>query len=122
MNRKEIEMSSKVMANIGAFILFTMAFATPALAGDQTGNVVLVGGDNGNPFVFTVSGTRTSRPACATDDSWVIPSQPSDNAKGLLSLVITALASHKTIIVHGNGGCDAIFANREEVASLWIQY
>ncbi len=114
-------MSFKVAANFGAFIMFTMAFATPALAGDQSGNVVNIGGDGGNPFVFTVSGTRTSRPACATDNSWAIPSQPTANAQGLLSLVMTAFSAGKTIIVHGNGGCDAIFTNREEVASLWIQ-
>ena len=114
-------MSSKVAISIGALIFSATAFATPALAGDQTGKVIMVGGDIGNPFVFAVSGTRTSQPACATDSSWAIPNPTSDNAKGLLSLVMTAFASNKTIIVHGNGGCNLTFLNREEVAYLFIQ-
>ena len=108
-------------AKIVAFTLLAAAFGTPALAGDQTGKVVMVGGDIGNPFVFTVSGTRTSQPACATDSNWAIPNPNSDNAKGLLSLVLSAFAANKTITVHGNGGCDATFTNREEVAYLFIQ-
>lgn len=114
-------MFSKIAINVGAFFFLATAFAAPALAGDQTGKVVLIGGDGCNPFVFTVSGTRTLQPACATDANWAIPSQPSDNAKGLLSLVMTAFASNKTITVHGNSGCDATFPNREEVAYLFIQ-
>lgn len=114
-------MPSKVLANILAFSLSVTTFATQALDGDQTGTVILVGEDNGNPFVFTVSGTRTSQPACATDPNWAIPNPTSDNAKGLLSLIITAFASNKTIVVHGTGSCNATFTNREEVAYLFIQ-
>ena len=114
-------MLHRARTNLGAFILLTIACATPALAGDQTGKVVLVGGDNGNPFTFSVSGTRTSQPACATDSNWVIPTPTNDNAKALLSLVMTAFAANKTITVHGNCGCNVAFPNREEVAYLFIQ-
>ena len=110
-------MLRRVVVQFAAFVLVMSAFAAPAYAGDQTGKVVLIGGDPGNPFVFTVAGTRTSRPACATDDSWAIPSAPADNANGMLSLVITAFASNKTIIVHGNGGGDTMFPNRELVGT-----
>lgn len=114
-------MSSRVVARLGAFMLLATSVVTPALAGDQSGTVTLIGGDGGNPFVFIVSGTRTSRPACATDDAWAIPNPASDNAKGLLSLVMSAHAANKTINVHGNGLCNANFPNREEVAWLNIQ-
>lgn len=114
-------MSSKTTANILAFALSVAALATPAFAGDQTGKVTLVGGDIGNPFVFAISGTRTSTPSCATDSNWAIPAPSSDNAKALLSLVLTAFAANKTVTVHGNGGCNATFTNREEVAYLFIQ-
>jgi hypothetical protein len=72
-------------------------------------------------MVFAISGTRTSTPACATDSYWAIPSPSSDNAKALLSMVLTAFAANKTIIVHGNGGCNAVFTNREEVGYLMVQ-
>ena len=114
-------MVAKSAAMIGTLMLLSTVVASPALAGDQTGKVVLVGGDTGNPFVFTVSGPRNSRPACATDDNWAIPNPSTDNAKGLLSMVLTAFAAGKTISVHGNGNCNTTFPNREEVASFFIQ-
>jgi len=114
-------MRRKGMANIVVLALAATAFTAPAMAGDQTGKVIVVAGDVGNPFVFSISGTRTAQPACAADSFWAIPNPTSDNAKGLLSLVMTAFASNKTIIVHGNGGCNATFTYREEVAYLMIQ-
>lgn len=61
----------------------------------------------------------TSTPASAADSNWVISSPAS--AKALLSQAPTAFAANKTVVVHGNGGCNAAFTNREEVGYLLIQ-
>lgn len=94
--------------------------SSPALASSQTSTVGSIGGDNsGGAFAFWLTGTRTGKPSCASaDDNWVISNPSSDNAKALLSLILTAFAAGKTVIVQGTGACDATQTTREAVA--WI--
>lgn len=103
-----------------ALALLTLSATFPAQASDHVGTVNAIGGDTGNPFVFRLNGTRTSRPACATDDNYVIPTGVPENARGLLSLILTALGAGKTVNLHGTGVCSTLWPNREEVAWLWI--
>jgi hypothetical protein len=60
-----------------ACVLASIALTSisPGFASDQVGAVIAVGGDTGNPFTFRMNGTRTLRPACATDGNYVFPWQ-----------------------------------------------
>ena len=107
-------------------VLWTIACACallsgPAVASGQTSKVSSVGGDNsGGSYAFYLTGTRSGKPSCATDDNWSIPNPSSDNAKALLSMVLTAFAAGKTVQVQGTGACDPTAATREVVAWMII--
>ncbi|SDD73466.1 hypothetical protein SAMN05444678_12062 [Sphingomonas sp. YR710] len=103
-------------------VIAPLCIAAPAAASDQAGKITTIGGDSfGGPFVFYMAGSRTAKPACATDDAWAIPSPTTDNAKGLLSIAITAYAAGKTLSVHGQGSCGADAPTRETVAYFFTQ-
>jgi hypothetical protein len=87
--KRRILMTLRAAFNVRAFIALTLGLATPSLASHQTGYVTLIGGDGRNPFVFSVSGIRTSVPACATDTVWVVPNSNSANAQGLVWMAPT---------------------------------
>ncbi|MCW2404396.1 hypothetical protein M2336_001025 [Sphingobium sp. B1D7B] len=92
-----------------------------ALASDQVAKVNAAGADSlGGPAAFLLSGSRSGKPSCATDDAWAIPQVPSDNAKALLSLVLTAFATDKAVQVVGSGTCPTDAATREAVAWIWM--
>ena len=105
-----------------AFALASMVFASPVAASDQTGHILQVAADNyGGGYAF-YAGARTGKPACAaSDDYWIIVGPSTDNAKAMLSLILTAYATGKTVIIHGNGSCDVGSPTRESVGYIVLQ-
>lgn len=74
--------------------------------------------NGGGPYVFTATGTRTSKPACATDDYWAISNPASDNAKAMLATILTASALGRELWIVGTGTCDPVHTTRERVGYI----
>ncbi len=106
-----------IYIKVHIFILF-ISYSTALCAGEQVGNVVSITGGGSGPMNFYMSGVHSNRAACAADDVWSITNPASDNAKSLLSIILTAFATGKTISVHGTGACDAPATTREAVDYL----
>lgn len=93
----------------------------PASASDQTGPVNWVGLDNTSPYAFTLTGSRTAKPACATDDAWVIVGPSTDQAKAMLAGVLSAYGTGRTIQATGTGTCDATAPTREKILFIILR-
>jgi hypothetical protein len=105
----------KVLAT--AICGLAMPLATPALASSQTGLVgYVVPDNNGAPSVFSVNGSRTTKPACATDDFWAIANPTSDSAKVMYATILTAQIAGRTVQVVGAGTCNSVQPTRENVS------
>lgn len=92
-------------------------------ASQQVGQVQQVAiSAGGAPNGITMNGgTRTAKPACATDDLWDIPSPTSDSAKAVLSGLLSAYLSGKTVTVVGTGTCNAQQTSREDINYILLQ-
>lgn len=114
MNRMSKDLFRK---KIRLFSLFVMGIiSSSAFASNQEGTVVWYAADiNTTPYAFVVSGARSARPACATDEAWSIPNPTTDGAKALLAGVMTARAGNRTLAVTGSGACDPAQPTREMV-------
>lgn len=110
--------SHKLLAS--ALSLVALAASGGALASDQTGPVSWVGLDNTGPYSFALIGTRSTKPACATDDAWAIIGPTTDSSKSMLSGVLTVYGTGKTMQVVGTGTCDATSPTREKVLYILI--
>lgn len=94
---------------------------SPAFASQQTGNVNMVTSSNNNGgFGFSAVGTRTTKPACATDDLWIIPYPTTDTSKAIYAEALSALLTGRTVYIAGTGTCTAQ-PTREDVAYLNVQ-
>lgn len=91
-----------------------------AFASDQDGliNWYAAEPNSSAPYAVLMTGSRTAKPACATDDAWAIINPASDGAKVLISGVMTAKAMERIIQVRGSGTCDATAPNRERVGYI----
>ena len=101
------------------FLLCSMILAgSPALASQQTGTVTLVSAATGSsPYAFAVTGMRTTKPSCATDDVWMIESPAGDSSKAMFSEALSAQLAGRTIFVMGTGTCTTI-PNREDASYI----
>lgn len=80
--------------------------ATPASASDQTGKVTSVA-MAGDRVLFWMDGTRTgTRPSCDCCTRWEINVSDA-NGQAKMSLIMTAYAQGKTILLAGTGTCVA---------------
>jgi hypothetical protein len=86
-------------------MVFLVLIPTAALASDSTSgtvnNILVLGG---KVFFFT-TGTRTSMPTCQTQGSRWVFNGASAEGQAMLSVLLTAYASNKAILVHGTGAC-----------------
>ena len=57
-------------------------------------------------LVFHAIVTSGTKPSCAGDNRWSIKTD-TPGAKELISMVIAAKVSDRTITVHGDGNCDS---------------
>jgi hypothetical protein len=73
-----------------------------------------------NGYIFIVSGPRSTKPACATEDGWVIVSPASDKGKAIYATILTANAADQTVTVTGTNACDTIFTTREVVSFISV--
>lgn len=90
--------------------------AAPAGASQQAGPVALIATSNtsGSLDGFTLTGTRTAKPACAVEDVWTTSSLK------IFSLVLSAHLTGKNVSVFGSGTCNATQPTREEVGYVTI--
>lgn len=94
------------------------SIAAPLQASEQTGTVTQVSSAPGNGASgFGLAGTRTTKPSCATDNLWMIPTPAGDGSKATFAQVLSALMSGKTVQVVGTGACSTV-SSREDVAYI----
>ncbi|MEX2963363.1 hypothetical protein [Microbulbifer sp. TYP-18] len=103
------------------FLLTAMIISFGAQAGTQTGQIsgVTVRASDGLHY-FTMHGTTTDKPACATNTYWIIKDENSTAGKSQLSVVLTAYASGKTVAVTGSGECTR-WGDGEDVNTILLQ-
>jgi hypothetical protein len=90
---------------------------TPVLASQQSGTVALVATSNAAPNApdgIVLSGTRTAKPACATDDVWAATSAKT------FSLALSASLASRSMTIVGTGACNASQPNREDIGYVTI--
>lgn len=76
-------------------------FTSPTLASDAaTGTIYdILTHDSGNIF-FNQTGSRTARPACATEDRWVFDAK-TPTGQAMLAVLLTAHANERTLLFKG---------------------
>lgn len=87
-----------------------ISIAGPAVAGEQSGVITILSAQNkGWPAAVVVNGTRTNKPACATDGAWTFKDA------NLFAMLLSAYFNAKPVSITGTGACSTEFPNREEV-------
>jgi hypothetical protein len=59
---------------------------------------------SGGAFIFYQTGTRTTRPACSTQDRWAIDVS-TNSGQALVAALLTAYSMGKQIAITGTGTC-----------------
>lgn len=86
-------------------LLINLIWAAPSFASSAGyGGINTLLPISGGLLFFNQTGARTARPACATQDRWVI-NGTTDGGKIIISTLLTAYAQGKQITVMGNGAC-----------------
>lgn len=93
------------------------AFAAPALASEASMGTVygVLAHDTGNAF-FYQTGTRTARPACATEDRWVF-GITTPTGQAMMATLLTAYATGRNVTIQGTGVC-SVWSDTETVQSI----
>jgi hypothetical protein len=104
--------------------LVTLAFAMislTAMASDQSGRVysLHVRETDGLVWVVLEGTNRTPKPACARGNYFVIKTENSSAGRQQLSLLLTAKASGRTIVINGSGSCTR-WADGEDIVIVAI--
>lgn len=90
---------------IRALIYVLAVAASPSFASSAGfGSLNTVLPHTGGALIFNQTGTRSARPACATQDRWAIGSA-TDAEKMLIATFLTAFAQGKQISIQGSGAC-----------------
>ncbi len=90
-----------------AALLCALVTTPPAWAfGSAQGTVfrLHVRASDGLVYVY-LNGSRANRPACATQNYWVIRDETSAVGKQQLALLMLAQTTGRTVIVQGSGTC-----------------
>lgn len=100
-----------------------MCFMLPAASASEqpSARITNISIDTGGPYLFLATGSRTTKPACATDNYWAIPNPTSDNSKAILALLINARTNGISVMIVGMGICDTGHTTRERVAYIISQ-
>lgn len=105
---------SLIVLMMGCVSLSNVASASSA----SPGSIDIINPLAQGPVIFTHTGARTARPACATLDRWAIDT--STNAgQALVASLLIAYAMSKQIIVNGTGACSA-WGDTETVSNFAI--
>lgn len=80
--------------------------ATPALCGSQIGQVtqVFIREQDGLVY-FTMSGQHDNRPACATQQYWIVKNENSEAGKRQLVVLLSARTTGAVVAVSGGNTC-----------------
>lgn len=108
--------------NVGliAAVTAVLLAGAPAAASQATmGNITWLNPSSAGTLIFNQTGTRTSRPACASLDRWVI-GVSSAAGQMMASALLTAWSLHKRITVVGNGLCD-VWGDTETVSYFVVE-
>lgn len=83
-----------------------LAAGATAYAGEQQGTITaLYVRDSDGLIYFFMTGTHSSRPACAGNTYWMLRDENTDRAKRQYAALLAAYAAGKTIYVSGAGTC-----------------
>ncbi|MFK0298748.1 hypothetical protein ACIQTU_05970 [Brevundimonas sp. NPDC090276] len=93
------------------------AFAVPAMASQASMGTVygVMAHDTGNAF-FYQTGTRTTRPTCATEDRWVF-GIATPTGQAMMATLLTAYATGRNVTIQGTGVC-SVWPDTETVQSI----
>ena len=90
------------------FLIASLYFASQnVFAGYQTGKITSIRVSSptvSSPTHFQLNGTWNGQPACATSPWWAIDTD-TPAGKSLLSILLTAYSTDKTVTVWGQGIC-----------------
>ena len=105
-----------------AALLATAFMAAPAIASSSNiGNITDVWGTNNGAVLFNVTGTRTTPPACGTNNPQRFAIDASTTAgQAAVAVLLSAQARGKAVMVNGTGNC-TIWGDTETVAYFWVQ-
>lgn len=98
--------------------LFLLAMASRAWASSSGSGLVSGILMTSQTAFFNHSGTRSTRPSCATIDRWAFDSSTA-GGQSLLATLLTAYATGRQISVLGTGTC-SIWGDTETVAYIQI--
>ena len=88
------------------FVVVLSLLATPAWCGSQTGQVTQVFVRERDGLVyFTMSGQHDNRPACATQQYWIVKNENSEAGKRQLALLLAARSTGAVVTVSGSNTC-----------------
>jgi hypothetical protein len=100
--------------------LIGVVVAVPSIAGTQTGKIVKVyaRATDGVNLVY-VSGSRSGRPNCATQDYWIIKDENSTTGKKQFAMLLMAQAAGRTVMLEGPGsGACTRWGDGEDIGSV----
>ena len=72
-------------------------------------------------YSFQATGTRTTKPECATSEVWYIPTPAAEKTRAQFAMLLTASATKQLVTVVGTGACDTSVPDRETVNTLYLQ-
>lgn len=109
-------MITRALFTIVALLLVSPGSAEASEAGIGKPSALLVH-EQGAAF-FHHDGPRTARPACASEDRWVI-NLSTQAGQAMYAAVLTAIASGRKIAVHGAGTC-SVWGDTESVTYIQV--
>lgn len=105
-----------IVLSVGTFLSSSLTHASEASYGYIT---TLNPNPANNMIVFHHTGTRSSRPTCATLDRWVIGVSTAGGQMAAAAL-LTAHSQRKRIYVYGKGACD-VWGDTETVQYFFLE-
>jgi len=103
-------------------ILFMAIAIAPSWASTQEGQVtqLMVRQSDGLHYFF-MTGTRSTRPACAQNHTyWMIADENSVAGQAQYAMLLSALVSGRTIVANGTGRCDR-WSDGEDLDTLYLK-
>lgn len=94
----------RIVSALVILLISQSVFSNTIAAINQAPHTVHVFPANGM-FVFYATVTSGTLPSCSGDNRWAVNTDK-PGAKELISMVIAAKVSGRTIHVHGSGNCD----------------
>lgn len=109
------------MKRLIAFMGTLFLAASPANASQADGVPIGVLASEYNVVFFSLNGTRSALPSCATSQpSRFVIDAATDGGRAMISALLTAQARGKRVFVNGTGTCP-IFSDTENVNYLQIE-